>query len=206
MPNQKYLDKWIPVVRRVHGGTACDGKGLLPDTGRSSREQHERMTLLRIRSGTRRLAVGGALCTAFAAGAAEQAWFAVTDGGGQASRRVEIDLNSLGVPIAWLEAVLRITLPAKRLHESGFAYRSLRAVVRFDCSAAGIQPIAITYFDGPAAAGRSLGAETDLGGGIPPLDLAGGTARMLVKAACGLRSRARLDAEQCTPWNLLPPT
>ena len=163
------------------------------------------MRVLPFRSGVRRLAAAAALCTAFGAGAAEQAWFAVTDGRQQTSRTVEIDVNSLGVPLAWLEAVLRITLPAERLHESGFAYRSLQAVVRFDCVAANMRPIAVTYFGPPAAAGRPLGAETDLAGGIPPLDVAGGTARMLVKAACGLRSRARGNAEQCDDGSLLPP-
>lgn len=157
------------------------------------------MRIPRLRSGARRLAAAAALCTAFEAGAAEQAWFAITDDRQHTSRTVEIDVNSLAAPLAWPEAVLRITLPTERLHASGFTYRSLRAVVRFDCVEASVRPIAVTYFEDPAAAGRPLGAETDLGGGIRPLALAGGTARMMLKAACGLRSRARVDSEQCAP-------
>lgn len=163
------------------------------------------MRLLQLRRDARRLAGALALCTASGAGAADHAWFAVSEGRQQGSPKVEVDLNSLEAPLAWVEAVLRITHPARRPHASGFSYRSLLAVVRFDCIAARMQPVAVSYFHAPAAEGRPLGAETDLGIGVRPLAMAGGTARMLVKAACGLRSSAGEDAERCTAWSLPSP-
>lgn len=154
------------------------------------------MDIARFRRMYSMTAVGAALCTGLAAAPAEQNWFGVSRG----PRIVEVDLSSIGVPLLWHEARLRVTFPADRRHEDGFSYRSLQSVVRFDCAASHVDAIAVTYFDGPRATGRELATESDVSdrGTRPVAQLVGTAAsEMLLKAACALRRETRLVSGVC---------
>ena len=118
----------------------------------------------------------------------EASWFDLVPPGAPPATRLEVDAASLANRGWGPEVRLRVTHAQPQVHPAGFGFQSFQAVVRFDCPAEALVPIAVSYFDGPAGQGALTGTETNLSaGGIHPGVLSSvdeGTRRSLVRAGC----------------------
>lgn len=122
--------------------------------------------------------------------ASEAYWLDIVPPGVPPHTRVEVDAASLRSGLLGAEATVRVLRAPPTVHRAGFTYESFVAVVRFDCAAQALEPIAVSYYGGPGAEGPAVAHETDLSvAGIAPgvlsvIDPA--IERSLLRAACAV--------------------